>query len=1468
MKCIAAVIRRFGTKSACLVMTLAALIAARNADAAWWGWKGSATSPSYWNESGNWYASKTSWDKFQTDTCNIHINPRPAGTSFENSLFVDGWDNVITFNENTSIKGPILFCAGSPNNPVVFKASEDFPDYGINSSTNLTAFTDANSPNASLKIASGTYVFDTIYIPNSTPYSTEAAPPTVTVGGETNATLSARYYITIGQQGPANLVIANGGLVNHLSNRYMAIGQNGDATVTITSGGKYENINGNGNAITANGPVTGTLNIAGGEFTIKGTLSLNYADKAVESVVTVTDGGVLTAKQITLRKKGTNGATLTLDGGTIKAYADNAAFMPAYDGLEIYAGSHGAIFDSNSHSVTIAEDIGNAPNDQVGSVKFTGGGTITFTGAANYLGKTTITAGTKLVVPASVKETLLTRRLEIEFPEDGAQDGTEVLELSDGVLTAEDVGKMTVTGVEKDRYALKLSEDGKKVSVVDKYAGEYIWNGGDSGDSWTSAGNWSKDGTPGDWYDSTHAVFETAGDKATVDCPVAAASVKFNADTTVLSGEGGTLTTPEINVAEGVTAEIAPPTSGPLAKSGKGTLKLGSSHIGETTLSEGNLVMTGEGTMLDLTTLTLGDGTTLRLENGASFSQVPGALVFGAVDDGSAKIYNSGDWSANGRLTLGKGRDSIDEYFHEGGALTLGERLQLGYNSESAGRASFTVSGGSIKLTSASHIYLGYDGAAGFKADMLVENDARVEVGYSIIVGNNNAASLTIKDNAYVVTGTENNGGYIAMAYNKGHRGGDCVLNLFGGTLETRTIEKNNATNATSKATVNFDGGTLKARSTTTTLIKADDNLTVTVGANGGTIDAAGYVVSIGEPLAGEGGMTFKGGGSITLASGNTYAGGTTVEIGTALCLSSLGDITGGITLSAPESLPDGVYTVVRLTGDNETFTEADLENLDAPEDSTLKLSADGKSVFCLYGSPANTWIGGASGSLCDEGNWSRNTVPSSSDEVIIASATEATLELPEGETFNVGSITFPKGSAKVTIGGEGKITGVTKIVNESGMHHEFLCEVDASASAPELPLDVSNYLVFTGGLKLSAMPSFNGMRLAGNWLVNSNWDNTSTPLSSVIVSGSTVEITGTIKTGSAITIEAGAKLKAANIVTEYGACAQFINQNYGTLEVTGQLRDEMVSSNANKSYSLLGFFSKASASAVTKVRGIVNAASTVKNHQLRLSNQSDKVENTIVLGEGGLSFEGNHRKTNTCYPYFQVDSGKSVRLASSADWTIAANSFKENGVTLEVLGTAIIDTSDYDDETAGHTITAAGRIGGTGQVNIAGCGKLLFEAENALTGGLTVTDTATAAFKEGANPPASCSIAVESGAALEVAESATVAISGNLSLKNGAIVAFNYSTRETPVLDLTSATLAYEEGESTNVTVRISAANRVRARTTANNENVLTTGGKFAGVSVSLDERSPDWARGVYVNGDGDIALKIQPLGTTFILK
>ena len=82
-----------------------------------------------------------------------------------------------------------------------------------------------------------------------------------------------------------------------------------------------------------------------------------------------------------------------------------------------------------------------------------------------------------------------------------------------------------------------------------------------------------------------------------------------------------------------------------------------------------------------------------------------------------------------------------------------------------------------------------------------------------------------------------------------------------------------------------MDGGTIRAAKDSERLIRSANNLYVTVGANGGTIDAAGYNVTIEEDLDNASGatgkMTFKGGGTVTLSGAINYTGGTTVEAGT-----------------------------------------------------------------------------------------------------------------------------------------------------------------------------------------------------------------------------------------------------------------------------------------------------------------------------------------------------------------------------------------------------------------------------------------------------------------------------------------------------------------------------------------------------------------------------------------------------------
>ena len=94
-------------------------------------------------------------------------------------------------------------------------------------------------------------------------------------------------------------------------------------------------------------------------------------------------------------------------------------------------------------------------------------------------------------------------------------------------------------------------------------------------------------------------------------------------------------------------------------------------------------------------------------------------------------------------------------------------------------------------------------------------------------------------------------------------------------------------------------------------------------------------------------------------------------------------------------------------------------------------------------------------------------------------------------------------------------------------------------------------------------------------------------------------------------------------------------------------------------------------------------------------------------------------------------------------------------------------------------------------------------------------------------------------------------------------MLGFNYTTKDAPVLNLTDKTVTFDEGTTTNVVVKISTDGK-RGR---GGVNALTSGGKFAGVNVTLAEGYPDWVKGVSVV-DGDIVLAAKPSGFVIILK
>ena len=1430
-----------------LIHLLVAAIAlgAATAHAEWWGFKGSSSSPSYWDVQGNWHISGNTWSNFETSTCdNFHLNPRPSGSN----IFVAGWDSNITFKAASKLSGRLNFCAGTTADPITFIAENGDAAYGIESSKDLYVKSDSNSPDACLEILSGTYVFNIVKIA-----TVSGMPGTIKVNG---GTLSAKTYFEVGAGGNGCLEIGNGGLVNHTNDKYLNIGNSGNGTVTIKAGGAYENISGNGNTIMANSATTGTLDIQGGTFTIKGSLSLNYNVNAIQSVVKVTEGGVLTAKQITLSNAGTNGGTLTLNGGTLRAYASNASFLPAHASLHVYVGANGGVIDTDGFNVTIGEDIENVSGED-GVVRFTGDGVATFTGMASHTGGTIVDAGTKLVLTAAAKNALFANGVSVAIPAGGAADGAVVFEITGGgTFTQSDIDDHTaISGDSVGRYALMLADNGTKIAVTDTLAGEYVWNGGSSGASWKTAGYWTKNGVAGNWYDSTAAVFANAGDAVTVDNNVTAASIAFRANTTITGS--ATLSAGEVAVSNGVAASISGPTSGAMEKTGPGTLTLSSSRLDQTTLTDGTLILTGSDVVLDGSRLTLGNvagsSIALRLENGASLGSA-GALGLGSADGGSASLYSTGDWSASGDMVLGSGANASGEYIHADGTLTIGGHIYIGNNAASdSARAYLEVSGGAIEFSARRHIFVGNRGAAGFQAEMVVKNDARVSPGMSIVVGNTTGGTLMLTNDAYVVTGTYDAGGHITLSSESSQNGDPCFLNLFGGVLETVYVAHGSGSGL---ATVNFDGGTLKAQ-TPGTLISAHNKLEVVVGPKGGTIDSAGVAVTIAEPLTGTGGMTFAGGGGVTLNSVPAYSGKTTVELGTTLVVPAA--MAGeNLEIAIPEELESGLYKVVAISG-NGTFTDDVLTAVTLPAGGRLRLFLNAAKTE-IWGTYAflgdHVWIGGSNGSLNVDGNWFPSGVPSG-DNAVILNETAASLTNPEGSAFAPKSIKFHADTAPVTISGA-TISGVSTILNYSENQVEF---ENAVTFAEDIDVVQNPGVVkFSGGAT--------GVGLARATDIHGAYNLTGFE-NRVEHGGTTVKSDGVYNLPNAtfhkhngdFHIDAGgrARVNSARIATKSGG-AYLLGTNNGEFKVDGEF---VVEGNGG-----------------TPTHYTANGTGTFIVNTIRVIQGGNivpmgAVGSKTVIGAGGIvRGEG----------YVRVSNNGSHWIGSCADWTmyykeLGANTavdkfvvYKHNSST--TWSTVTFDTTDFYDDTIGRTITCESLIGAANpasaekfKVNVTGIGKLVFantvDNDNIFSGGLMVTNSATVSVMPGARPGKGY-VTLEDTSTLQVAASGTVTLGGNLTVADGAALAFNFTDKTTPPVLAMADGKTVTLGSQSNVIVKISSKGDLRPK---GGTYTLTSGGKFADATALLASDSPRWVKGVKVV-DGEIVLETRGTGTALYIR
>lgn len=249
---------------------------------------------------------------------------------------------------------------------------------------------------------------------------------------------------------------------------------------------------------------------------------------------------------------------------------------------------------------------------------------------------------------------------------------------------------------------------------------------------------------------------------------------------------------------------------------------------------------------------------------------VQNEVWIGNAENGVAELNMSGDadlkavaglYITFGRGDFSKGTLNISgnaKVTHEGGSIRLGEFPNA--------QGFINASGNSV-ITSANNIEI----AEGGIGAVHVSENAALFAGGVVGVGNGGGGRGTLTMDGGTLTAT----GGLAIANGPASSG---TVNLNGGTIIASEIRRGVGDNVK----LNLNGGTLRATGDNA------DYLSFTfmpgeieVQAGGARIDTNGFLVVVNSELAGSGGLTKLGGGTLVLGGVSTFTGFSSVQAGT-----------------------------------------------------------------------------------------------------------------------------------------------------------------------------------------------------------------------------------------------------------------------------------------------------------------------------------------------------------------------------------------------------------------------------------------------------------------------------------------------------------------------------------------------------------------------------------------------------------
>ena len=687
-----------------------------------------------------------------------------------------------------------------------------------------------------------------------------------------------------------------------------------------------------------------------------------------------------------------------------------------------------------------------------------------------------------------------------------------------------------------------------------------------------------------------------------------------------------------------------------------------------------------------------------------------------------------------------------------------------------------------------------------------------------------------------------------------------------------------------------LDGGTLAAGAAGT-LVETNGVCSVSVGANGGTLDNGGFAVTVAADIAGTGALVFTGAGTTTLAAGVSIACPSSVASGVTLSVPGTDTATfGSLTLAGGSTLDLAAHAV--------GIASIAVSTLDLPENGTVDLTfnggafATGQYAICaktgitpeagLKFAPSteglrcnwsvandelvltvgtvdpNTWTGNAEdGNLSNPDNWYGRAVPASGT-AIINIGMPGTLTV--GATFAPDAILFPEGCTALVIAGDA-ITGISAITNLSDATQTFTAPVVFKdkilviQNAVDWSTRAQSSVRFAGGVTGTDFAEGTARYLNGaytltdaeDWIANTSSNNTRWG----IPEGSSISLPFSSDTRELALGEyndvAGGAFTAAVVRTSARVCCW----NPGEYVVTNELAVTLASD---------VYISSRGSDGAFKIEKMTIGGSANKWFYFANSGMSGGYhyfyDKNIYIGAGGLNFaeDAHVHKAYCC-----GNAPKDVIYIRPwhSDYAIGTKPGSE--IDISIMRATHFGTTDENG--IARTVTANGIIGGEGALYIEGAGKFVVNNTNTMTGDVVVTNSATLAINAG-KVLTSGNTTVNSGATLSLPQSGTVALAGDLTLADGAMLAFNFTDRAVaPQIAIADGKTITANGA---VTVKISGDVRP-----VGGLKVLTTGGGFGGTAVTLAAGAPEWAQGrLSVNADGNIVLDVKPMGTMVIVR